>query len=131
MNKCSEETLERVHEHGIDFDLNISAPPPDVEVEIIEDVDVEAQSAKSASCLYWTDKKAFLDQFNLKDMDEKNIPGMNDLLWIFRHCFFNVLTLSQFHEGIRCKPIKIKRLPGVTPRKEKMRQISDKKLSYL
>ena len=64
-------------------------------------------------------------------MDEKNIAWMNDLLWKFRHCFFNVLTPSQFHEGIRCKPCKINRLPGVTPRKEKMRQISDQKLSYL
>ena len=88
VNKCSAETLERAHEHSIDFDLNLSTPPPDVEVEIIEDVDIEAESAKAASCPYWTDKQAFLDQFNLKDMEEKNIPRMNDLLWKFRHCFF-------------------------------------------
>ena len=33
VNKCSAETLERAHEHGIDFDLDISAPLPDVEVK--------------------------------------------------------------------------------------------------
>ena len=64
-------------------------------------------------------------------MEENLVPRVQNLLWSFRHVFHNTECLEQFHEGIRVPPVKIERIPGAIPRKEKVRQMSDRKLEYL
>ena len=130
-DKVDAATLDRCRDKGVEFDLDIEQPPPEVEVELIDDVDIEGEAAKAKDCPYWTDREAFLAKFNLKDMQEEHVPKVQDLLWKFRHVFYNESTPQQFHLGIKAKPIKIERKPGMTPRKEKVRTMSDKKLSYL
>ena len=59
------------------------------------------------------------------------VPKVKDLLWSFRHVFFNERTPQQFREGIRMRPVKFDRLPDRQPRKEKLRRMSDRKLQSL
>ena len=130
-NKVDHEVLERCHESGVEMDVDLPQPPPEVEVELLDDIDIEAERAKSLISPYWKDKDEFLSQFNLKSLDAALVPRVQKLLWDFKHVFHDEREPTQFHKGMKTKPIVINRVPGKTPRKEKVRVMSDKKLKYL
>ena len=129
--KVSNEELEKCRKDGIIFDLPLDQKPPQVEVPELENFDIESERQKAESCPYWTDKSAFIEQFNLSHMDQSVRLRIEDLLWEWKHVFYNQDTPAQFKEGIKMKPVKIERIPGLTPRKEKYRRISDKKMAEL
>ena len=130
-NRLTLEELADCRERGIEIDVPLRPTAADADVDIIEDVDIEFEKKKADQCPFWEDKQEFLDNFNMKDMDEKLKLQVCDLLWSFRHVFHNPAHPSQFHEGIRCKPIVVDRIEGKTPPRGKYRQISDRKLHYL
>ena len=102
-----------------------------MDLEIVEDVDVEAERAKSKSCPFWPDKEYFYAQFNFKDLPESDAERIKSLLWDFKHCFYNEQFPQQFAAGLKMRPVKIDRLPDSQPKREKLRRVSDKKLAYL
>ena len=131
-NKVDDKTLHKCRRDGIKFDMEIEQEPLDCDdyIEMIDDVNIEKEKAKAKDCPYWPDREAFLSEFNFKDLEGGTKSEVQDLLWDFKHIFFNEKTPEQFQPGIKCKPIKIETLPGAVPKKEKGR-ISDKKLKYL
>ena len=131
-DKVDNETLERCCEVGVDFDLQLAQSPPDLGVELMEEVDIDAERAKADSCPYWKEgKEEFLSNFNLKDSDSEYVSRVNELLYSFCHVFHDERHPEQFRKGIKMAPLVIKRVPGKTPRKQRVRQMSDKKLGYL
>ena len=73
----------------------------------------------------------FLAQFNISNVPDEELEELKDQLWSFRHIFFNEATPQQFEEGIRADPVKIRFLPGQTPKRERARVCPDSKLEYL
>ena len=132
-NKVDDDTLHKARRDGIIFDMEIEQEPLDCDdyIEMIDDVDIDQERAKSKDCPFWPDREAFLSEFNFKDLEGGTKSEVEDLLWDFKHIFYNEKTPEQFKPGIKCKPIKIETLPGAIPKKEKCRRISDKKLKYL
>ena len=132
--RLEDETLEQCRRNGVEIDLQAPVKAPNIEMPRIATLDhafVERERKKSENCPYWKDKDVFLSKFNFKDMPQELIKPVSDLLWSFCHVFYNDAHPEQFHEGIRHTPIKIERLPGRTPRKERMRTMSSKKLELL
>ena len=114
------------------FDLQLQQPEPEVMIEKLTKIDVEAEIRKNREVEYWPDKDYFLSKFpGLAEIDPKYRPLATELLYSFRHIFYNNDRPDQFRQGINMQPIKIERLPGLKPRKEKARQISEKKKKYL
>ena len=72
--------IEKCHRDGVDFDLSLDNVEPEVDVELIDDVDVEKERRKSEACPYWTDKNAFLSEFNFKDISTDHLSRVEDLL---------------------------------------------------
>ena len=131
INKLGPDKLHECREKGVDFDLTIEAGRPDVpEFDVPDHIDVEKERER-AETPYWPSREKFVGQFNYKEMEGNLIPCVQNLLWSFRHVFHNTECPEQFHEGIRVPPVKIERIPGAIPRKEKVRQMSDRKLEYL
>ena len=131
VGKVSPEVMEKCHRDGVEFDLKLQHEKPEVEIELLDDVDIEAEKKKAESCIYWPDREEFLSKFNFKDIEDSLLPRIHDLLWSFRHCFFNEQFPEQFRQGIKMKPVVVNALPGKSPKKEKIRQMSDEKLSHL
>ena len=129
--KVSDELLLKARENGIDFDLSTDSSHPDIVMDILDDVDIDAEMKKAEACVFWPDKDEFLSQFNFKDINRLYLPRLQDLLWSFRHIFYNEKTPDQFQTHLRIRPIKIDLLPGACPRREKMRTMSPKKLEHL
>ena len=130
-DKVDNATLAKARDEGITIDVEVDCKLADVDLEIVEDVDVEAERAKSKSCPFWPDKDHFFGQFNFKDLPESEVKRIKSLLWDFKHCFYNEQYPQQFAAGLKMRPVKIDRLPDSQPKREKLRRVSDKKLAYL
>ena len=119
-------------ENGIQFDLHLQHQQPKLIMKKIAKIDVEREISKKRKEEYWPDKNAFLSEFPcLKDIPSKYVEKAENLLYSFRHVFFNPDRPDQFRRGINITPIKMDRVPGKIPRKEKVRQISAKKKAHL
>ena len=96
-----------------------------------EQIDIEAEKLKSENCPFWTDKTAYFGGFDLSEFTEEELPHIQDLLWAFRHCFYNPDHPEMFQKHVDIKPIKIETLPGVRPKKDKKRTMSPTKEALL
>ena len=52
-SKMAARTLDEIREKGVTFDLDIEQTPPEVEMDILVDVDIEAEKLKAENCPYW------------------------------------------------------------------------------
>ena len=130
-NKVGDDVLDRCRRDGIDFDLQLDDKNgPDVEMEILEDIDIEAERKKADDCPYWKDEDSFFSEFNFKDLAQEHLDPLKELLFSFRH-IFDSSDPAQFRQGINMKPIEIKLKPGMTPKKHKLRRLSDEKIRHL
>merc|ERR1712074_488328 len=130
-NKVGDDVLDRCRRDGIDFYLQLDDKNgPDVEMEILEDIDIEAERKKADDCPYWKDKESFFSEFNFKDLAQEHLDPLKELLFSFRH-IFDSSDPAQFRQGINMKPIEIKLKPGMTPKKHKLRRLSDEKIRHL
>ena len=119
-------------DNGVKFDLHLHHREPRLTMKRIKKIDVEREKNKPRKEEYWPDKNAFFEQFPcLKEIPAQYVDKAKDLLYSFRHIFFNPDRPDQFRKGINITPIVMNRVPGKVPRKEKVRQISDKKRSHL
>ena len=78
--KIDEDTMGRCHTEGIQIDIDLEqreAFEPEIDVK---DVDIEAEKQKSSSCKFWTDKTAFLDQFDLNELDDISAASLKETL---------------------------------------------------
>ena len=116
--KMAAKTLDEVREKGVTFDLDIEQTPPEVEMDVLVDVDIEAEKLKAENCPYW-EYEEFVGSFEFKDLENEYKEPLIDLLWSFRHVFHNEKHNEQFRKGLRMKPINIERIPGASPKKEK------------
>ena len=130
-NKVEAAKLDKCRRDGINFDLKLDEPECQVEMELINDVDFEAEASKAESCPYWPDRDHFLSQFNFKDCPEEYLPRLHHILWSYRHTFYNESTPMMFRQGIKAKPIDIKLAPGKIPKKNAPRRISEEKRRHL
>ena len=114
------------------MDLSLLQPIPEVDMEMVSDVDIEFEKTKAETCPYWPSKEVFLNSFNLEHLAGEELKRVRSLLLCFRHTFYNSDFPEQFKKGVQhIQPIKIPRRPGLMPKKERLRQISPKKLAYL
>ena len=99
-NKVNDVLLDRCRRDGIDFDLQLDDKNElDVEIQLLDDVDIEAEKKKANDCPYWKDKESFFSEFNFKDTAEEHLEPLKDLLWSFRHIFDSSNPL-QFRKGV-------------------------------
>ena len=132
IGKVDSSTLEKCRKDGINFDMTIDVAKPEVVVKKDKKVDIEMEKKKSLNCGFWPDKTTFLSQFELSNVNELYIEPLCDLLWQFCHIFFNEEVPEQFRKGItNIEPVRVARLPNVVPKKEKVRECPDSKLSHL
>ena len=124
--------ISAIRDNGIEFDLRLRHNEPQLTMKRITKIDVEKEKNKTRKTEYWPDKEAFFNEFPcLKDIPAQYIETAKDLLYSFRHIFFNEKTPDQFRQGINISPIIMDRVPGKVPKKEKVRQISEKKRAHL
>ena len=130
LNRPSEELMQQFYENGVMMDMTTDKNIPVIEVDSSE-IDIEAEMKKSEDCPYWTDKTEYLSAFDLSEFTDDELPHAKNLLWNFRHCFYNPATPSQFQQPLNIKPIKIETLPGIRPKKDKRRTMSAEKQEML
>ena len=100
-------------------------------METITKIDVEKEKNKKRDTEYWPSKEIFFNEFPcLEDIPAQYIETAKDLLYSFRHIFFNADRPDQFRQGIRISPIKMYRVPGKVPRKEKVQRLAIVKLKH-
>ena len=101
-------------------------------MEEITSVDVEEEKRRGAGTDFWPDRDSFLKQFDFSDVPAAVLDRLKDLLWDFSFIFFNTSRPDQFRNGIRgIKPIKVKKLPNTTPKKQKLRTLAPRKVEAL
>ena len=130
IGKVDPETLNNCRKHGIRFDMKIDAKEPSIVIGKHE-IEISVEKEKSRKCEFWPDKQAFLAEFELSNVPEQHLEPLGQLLWEFNHIFFNESHPEQFHAGLNIPPVHVAQIPGITPRKEKVRQCPDSKLKYL
>ena len=117
---------------GLDFDLSLPQPTPEVDMEMVENVDIEHEKSKSKNCPFWPSEEEFINSFNLNHLEGEELEKVKILLLSFKHIFYNEKFPAQFRPGVaHIRPMKIMRRPGMVPKKERLPQISPKKLAYL
>ena len=132
VGKVDSATLEKCRKDGIKFDLELDMVAPQIILDKTKKIKIKEEMEKSESCEYWKEKSHFLNQFELSNVDENQLPKLHNLLWAFRHIFYNESTPAQFRTGLtNIPPIHIARVPGLVPRHEKLRQVPDSKLAHL
>ena len=130
--RLPDDVVEACRENGVDCDLQLRHKQPEVLIERIKNIDVQREINKVREKEYWPDYDHFIDQFPcLNDLEPHHRSKAASLLYSFRHTFFNPDYPEQFRPGIRMTPVKIDRVAGMTPRKEKIRQINKKKETHL
>ena len=130
-NKIDASLLQKAHENGIEIDieLEIGEKP---EFGFDNTVNIEEEMEKSAKCPYWPNDEQFLSKFKLEAVDHTTESELKQLLLKFKHVFYNEDTPSQFHEGIRVPPIKMRlKKDQPAPPKDRPRRMNDVKLNYL
>ena len=132
VGKVDSATLEKCRKDGIKFDLELDMVAPQIILDKTKKIKIKEEMEKSESCEYWKEKSHFLNQFELSNVDENQLPKLQNLLWAFRHIFYNESTPAQFRTGLtNIPPIHVARVPGLVPRHEKLRQVPDSKLAHL
>ena len=76
--KMAAKTLDEVREKGVTFDLNIEQTPPEVEMDVLVDVDIEAEKLKAENCPYW-EYEEFVGSFEFKDLENVYKQPLTDL----------------------------------------------------
>ena len=131
VNKTPAEVLQKCLEDGIEMDLSMNIPEPKMEPNTVE-IDIDAERRKSGKCPYWPSKGEFLKNFDLSSTDGESARMAEELLWSFRHIFFNEEYPKQFQQGIQTKPIKMTlKQEGPPLKSEKMRRMNEKKVVHL
>ena len=126
------EMVEACRDRGVNCDLQLQHKPPVVLMKKIKKIDVERELKKHRKDEYWPDKEEFLSQFPcLEELQQQHRQKAEDLLYSFRHIFFNPSTPQQFKRGMNITPVKMDRVPGAVLKKEKIRQVNKKKEAHL
>ena len=130
--KVTAETRQQCIDRGIRFDMDLPTQPPDIQMEVITEVNVDEEKLRGAGTKFWPDRETFLNQFDFSDVPTTVLERLKDLLWDFSFIFFNTSRPDQFRSGIRgLKPIKVEKLPHLTPRKQKLRTLAPRKVEAL
>ena len=131
-NKVSAETFEKVYEGGIDMDLSLEQDKPEVFVKELIVPDYKMEKQKAEKCEFWPDRAEFLKKFELSHIEPAVRIKVEQLLWDYRHIWYNDKFPRQFKQGLQnCDPVRIRLKEGCVPRKEATRQLSQEKLELL
>ena len=102
-----------MHKDGINMDLSLPQPIPEVDMEMVSDVDIEYEKTKAKTCPYWPSEEEFINSFNLEHLEGEELGRVKTLLLSFKHTFYNSDFPEQFKEGVKhIQPMKLTRRPG-------------------
>ena len=101
INKLDANILHRMRKDGANFDLSLPQPLPEVDMEMVEDVDIEFEKTKSKTCPYWPSEEKFINSFNLKHLQGAELERVKTLLLSFKHTFYNSDFPEQFKKGVQ------------------------------
>ena len=132
VGKLDQQIFAQSRKYGIKMDYNIEQSKPNIYVKEVVEPDYTAERLKGQNCPYWKNRAEFLELFALSHIDPVTRAKIEDLLWAYRHIWYNPATPEQFREGLKnVKPVVIKRIPGAVPKKEPLRQLSPEKIRLL
>ena len=129
-NKPSDELMQKFYKNGVKMDIPIVQNIPSVEIEDTE-INIEEEREKSKNCPYWNNREEYLSGFDFSDFKEEEMEYAKNLMYDFRHTFYNTETPQQFQSAIKIEPVQIKLIPGIHPRKDKKRTLSPTKEALL
>ena len=130
-DKIDDETLERMRATGVECSPSLEMTDPEA---IVPDLDWDYQTEKNESknSPYWKNEKELLTKFTYDTMNKEDENVMRDNLKSYKKVFMDESQPSQFHEGIRINPIKIKiSADAPQPAKDPVRRMNPTKLHYL
>ena len=130
-HKVSDEILDASWSSSIDFNRIMESNFADDKYVPKYKIDIETEKLKSEKCKFWESKEEFLSQFNLELVDNDTAGEIKELLWKFKHVFYNTCHPEQF-TGINKPPVRITTIPNPPQlRKEPPRRYNNEKSKYL
>ena len=95
------ETVQASRERGVEIDLHLPHRPPEILMEKVKKIDVEEEINKQRKEEYWPDKNYFFSQFPcLEKLTAEHREKAKEILYAFRHVFFNENMPHQFRQGL-------------------------------